>query len=61
MGRERLLLGIGYCPCQLQLNIFSCVGADPLSSLFSAGVLTGFDASGHVAEETKNARCVMVV
>lgn len=25
-------------------------------SLFTAGTLTGFDASGHIAEETKNAR-----
>lgn len=27
-----------------------------LISLFTAGSLTGFDASGHIAEETKNAR-----
>lgn len=27
-------------------------------SLFTAGTLTGFDASGHIAEETKNARWV---
>lgn len=26
------------------------------ASLFTAGTLTGFDASGHIAEETKNAR-----
>lgn len=26
-----------------------------LSFLFTSGVLTGFDAAGHVAEETKNA------
>jgi translation initiation factor 5B len=26
------------------------------SRLFTAGTLTGFDASGHIAEETKNAR-----
>lgn len=25
-------------------------------SLFTAGTLIGFDASGHIAEETKNAR-----
>jgi translation initiation factor 5B len=25
-------------------------------SLFTAGTLTGFDASGHVAEETKHAK-----
>lgn len=29
-----------------------------LSFLFTAGTLTGFDASGHVAEETKNARVI---
>jgi hypothetical protein len=27
-------------------------------SLFTAGTLTGFDASGHVAEETKHAKSV---
>jgi translation initiation factor 5B len=27
-------------------------------SLFTAGTMTGFDASGHIAEETKNARVV---
>lgn len=27
-------------------------------SLFTAGTMTGFDASGHIAEETKNARLV---
>jgi translation initiation factor 5B len=30
-----------------------------LSFLFTAGTLTGFDASGHIAEETKNARLVL--
>ncbi|KAK2462762.1 hypothetical protein APHAL10511_005280, partial [Amanita phalloides] len=29
-----------------------------LSLLFTAGTMTGFDASGHIAEETKNARIV---
>ncbi|KDR74511.1 hypothetical protein GALMADRAFT_227573 [Galerina marginata CBS 339.88] len=29
-----------------------------LSFLFTAGTMTGFDASGHIAEETKNARIV---
>jgi amino acid transporter len=28
------------------------------NSLFTAGTLTGFDASGHIAEETKNARII---
>ena len=31
-----------------------------LSFLFTAGTLTGFDASGHVAEETKHARFVLI-
>ncbi|KAF5322482.1 hypothetical protein D9619_001165 [Psilocybe cf. subviscida] len=29
-----------------------------LSFLFTAGTMTGFDASGHIAEETKNARVI---
>ncbi len=29
---------------------------DTFPSLFAAGTLTGFDAAGHIAEETKNAR-----
>ncbi|GLB33307.1 putative gamma-aminobutyric acid transporter [Lyophyllum shimeji] len=29
-----------------------------LSFLFTAGTMTGFDASGHIAEETKNARII---
>lgn len=29
-----------------------------LSSLFTAGTMVGFDASGHIAEETKNASVV---
>jgi translation initiation factor 5B len=29
-----------------------------LARLFTAGILSGFDASGHVAEETKHARSV---
>ena len=49
------LVGIGSCPCKLLLNgceiLFS-----PFISLFTAGTMTGFDASGHIAEETKNAR-----
>ncbi|KAG1888785.1 amino acid transporter [Suillus subluteus] len=40
---------------------YNGTGAPPgwnwlLSLLFTAGTLTGFDASGHIAEETKNAR-----
>ena len=49
------LVGIGFCPCKLHLTgceiLFS-----PFISLFTAGTMTGFDASGHIAEETKNAR-----
>ncbi|KAH6915473.1 hypothetical protein BKA70DRAFT_1420426 [Coprinopsis sp. MPI-PUGE-AT-0042] len=42
---------------------YNGTGASPgwnwaLSFLFTAGTLIGFDASGHVAEETKNARVV---
>ena len=49
------LVGIGSCPCKLLSNeceiLFSA-----FISLFTAGTMTGFDASGHIAEETKNAR-----
>lgn len=42
---------------------YNGTGASPgwnwiLSFLFTAGTLTGFDASGHIAEETKNASVV---
>ncbi|KAF8659526.1 hypothetical protein AX16_001825 [Volvariella volvacea WC 439] len=42
---------------------YNGTGAPPawnwiLSFLFTAGTMTGFDASGHIAEETKNARVV---
>lgn len=50
--------GIGSCPCKSQLldpfyilELISC-------SLFTSGTMIGFDASGHVAEETRNARYV---
>ena len=36
------------------------VGDSCATSLFTAGTLTGFDASGHIAEETKNARCTVI-
>jgi hypothetical protein len=36
-------------------NIYSDIGM-VFPSLFTAGTLTGFDASGHIAEETKNAQ-----
>lgn len=42
---------------------YNGTGAPPgwnwiLSFLFTAGTMTGFDASGHIAEETKNARVI---
>ncbi|KAG8721258.1 hypothetical protein FRC08_014619 [Ceratobasidium sp. 394] len=45
------------------LTTFNGTGAPPawnwmLGILFTAGTLTGFDASGHIAEETKNASVV---
>lgn len=50
-------------PCRLELDFVFVSGSRRLSipclmssSLFTAGTLTGFDASGHIAEETKNAR-----
>ena len=57
MEQGRLLHGTGFCLCPFlhsfglicQVNYFCC-------SLFTAGTMTGFDASGHIAEETKNAR-----
>jgi hypothetical protein len=55
MGQTRLLHGIGYYPCQPNLTC-PYAGLIYFFSLFTAGTMTGFDASGHVAEETKNAR-----
>lgn len=42
--------------------LFTCIANQKGSwiiSLFTAGTLTGFDASGHIAEETRNARYVL--
>ena len=47
--------GIGFCPCKSLLNVCEILFS-PFKSLFTAGTMTGFDASGHIAEETKNAR-----
>lgn len=50
--------GIGCYPCAsviLSSRVFSKL---LFISLFTAGTLTGFDASGHIAEETKNATVV---
>jgi hypothetical protein len=49
------LVGIGSCLCKLPLNECEMLFS-PFISLFTAGTMTGFDASGHIAEETKNAR-----
>lgn len=38
-----------HCPCRDHM-------ADRDRRLFSSGTMIGFDASGHIAEETKNAR-----
>jgi len=51
--------GIGCCPCESDTHFSHALGIEETSvSLFSAGVMTGFDASGHIAEETKNASIV---
>lgn len=52
--------GIGSCPCKLSFLV-SVIVLTSLFSLFTAGTMTGFDASGHIAEETKNARYFIVV
>lgn len=53
--QERLLDGTGSCLCKfLHLLERSCLTL--CCSLFTAGTMIGFDASGHIAEETKNAR-----
>ena len=38
------------------LHHFDLYVLTPVISLFTAGTMIGFDASGHIAEETKNAR-----
>lgn len=40
-------------------GIINQAGTPIFYSLFTSGTMTGFDASGHVAEETKNARYVL--
>lgn len=49
------LVGTGFCLCRFPQPIL-CVVYLRMSSLFTAGTMIGFDASGHIAEETKNAR-----
>jgi hypothetical protein len=59
---ERALLrdGIGFCLCEFCMRDIRSPRRDDgvLRSLFTSGTLTGFDASGHVAEETKHAKWV---
>jgi translation initiation factor 5B len=56
MGRVPLLVGTGSYHCKiLYFSVTLCPHCH-IISLFTAGTLTGFDASGHIAEETKNAR-----
>ena len=55
MALAPLLVGIGSCPCKLLMDECEILFS-PFISLFTAGTMTGFDASGHIAEETKNAR-----
>lgn len=55
MGRVRLADGIGFCASE-RTTAFTLVVCLELCSLFTAGTMIGFDASGHIAEETKNAR-----
>jgi amino acid transporter len=47
-------VGTGFSLCKF---MFLPTQQTNMSSLFTAGTLTGFDAAGHIAEETKNARC----
>ncbi len=51
--------GIGFYACESHQALHTSKVAEKASSLFTGGTLTGFDASGHIAEETKNARHVM--
>ena len=44
----------------LSIHIFSS-RLRSINRLFTAGTMTGFDASGHIAEETKNARCIVTM
>jgi hypothetical protein len=51
--------GIGFYHCELTTYVSAIAQTFyGFESLFTAGTLTGFDASGHVAEETKHARLV---
>ncbi|KAK0467779.1 uncharacterized protein EV420DRAFT_1616612 [Desarmillaria tabescens] len=57
-----LAIAINYLPPKLYSAVFrfstALMMVDFLLSFFTAGTLTGFDASGHIAEETKNASVV---
>lgn len=61
MAQGPLQHGTGSCPCKSDSFSFVLDIEKAVVSLFSAGVMTGFDAAGHVAEETKNARLGQVI
>ena len=48
--------GTGSSPCTHTISRLIISYAYRIVSLFTAGTMIGFDASGHIAEETKNAR-----
>jgi hypothetical protein len=49
------LRGIFCCHCMNAFCFILCCDSH-LTSLFTSGAMVGFDASGHIAEETKHAR-----
>lgn len=57
MEQEHRRDGTGCCLCTYTLSEYSTIVLR-FRSLFTAGTLTGFDAAGHIAEETKNARLI---
>lgn len=50
--------GIGCCRCKHSTLSTFYAPTLIICSLFTSGIMIGFDASGHVAEETRNARHV---
>ena len=59
MALARQLDGTGCCVCKCQMLDTICTPTLICCSLYTAGALTGFDASGHVAEETRHAKHVL--
>lgn len=56
MVLELQLDGIGCCLCEPFTRKIEAHKLIPLISLYGTASVVGFDASGHVAEELKNAR-----